>query len=87
MATGGSKVIKDLEKEQKTRQTRMIRDGLDAALLDIATFYRDVLMVQAGASDGLINKELENEINALAAKPNLKPLSKRSTPLWMPALI
>jgi DNA polymerase-3 subunit delta' len=33
MATGGSKAIKDLEKEQKTRQTRMIRDGLDAALL------------------------------------------------------
>ena len=68
MATGGSKAIKDLEKEQKTRQTRMIRDGLDAALLDIATFYRDVMMVQAGANDGLINKELETEIRALAEK-------------------
>ena len=68
MATGGSKAIKDLEKEQKTRQTRMIRDGLDAALLDIATFYRDVMMVQAGANDGLINKELETEIAAVAEK-------------------
>jgi DNA polymerase-3 subunit delta' len=68
MATGGSKAIKDLEKEQKTRQTRMIRDGLDAALLDIATFYRDVMMVQAGANDALINKELEAEIIAVAAK-------------------
>ena len=68
MATGGSKAIKDLEKEQKTRQTRMIRDGLDAALLDIATFYRDVMMVQAGANDALINKELETEIRAVAAK-------------------
>jgi len=68
MATGGSKAIKDLEKEQKTRQTRMIRDGLDAALLDIATFYRDVMMVQAGSSDALINKELEAEITATAAK-------------------
>jgi DNA polymerase-3 subunit delta' len=68
MATGGSKAIKDLEKEQKTRQTRMIRDGLDAALLDIATFYRDVMMVQAGANDGLINKELEVEIAAMAEK-------------------
>ena len=68
MATGGSKAIKDLEKEQKTRQTRMIRDGLDGALLDIATFYRDVMMVQAGSNDGLINKELEAEINAVAAK-------------------
>jgi DNA polymerase-3 subunit delta' len=68
MATGGSKAIKDLEKEQKTRQTRMIRDGLDAALLDIATFYRDVMMVQAGANDALINKELETEIRTLAEK-------------------
>lgn len=68
MATGGSKAIKDLEKEQKTRQTRMIRDGLDAALLDIATFYRDVMMVQAGANDALINKELEAEIRAIAEK-------------------
>ena len=68
MATGGSKAIKDLEKEQKTRQTRMIRDGLDAALLDIATFYRDVMMVQAGANDALINKELETEIRAIAEK-------------------
>ena len=49
----------------------MIRDGLDAALLDIATFYRDVMMVQAGASDALINKELEAEFNAVAA--NTKP--------------
>jgi len=46
----------------------MIRDGLGAAFLDIATFYRDVMMVQAGASDELINKELEDEINALAAQ-------------------
>jgi DNA polymerase-3 subunit delta' len=68
MATGGSKAIKDLEKEQKTRQTRMIRDGLDAALLDIATFYRDVMMVQSGANDGLINRELEAEIRTLAEK-------------------
>ncbi len=68
MATGGSKAIKELEKEQKARQTRMIRDGLDAALLDIATFYRDVMMVQAGANDALINKELEAEIRALAEK-------------------
>jgi DNA polymerase-3 subunit delta' len=44
----------------------MVRDGLDAALLDIATFYRDVMMVQAGSGEALINKELENEIQAYA---------------------
>ena len=67
MATGASKAIKELEKEQKTRSTRMVRDGLDAALLDLATFYRDVMMVQAGANDGLINKELEHQISTYAA--------------------
>jgi DNA polymerase-3 subunit delta' len=77
MAIGGSKAIKDLEKEQKTRQTRMIRDGLDAALLDIATFYRDVMMVQAGANDGLINKELETEIRTLAAKTKAQNTIKK----------
>ena len=71
MATGGAKAIKELEKEQKTRSTRMVRDGLDAALLDIATFYRDVMMMQAGANDGLINKELESQIRTYAA--NTKP--------------
>jgi len=71
MATGGSKAIKELEKEQKTRSTRMVRDGLDAALLDIATFYRDVMMVQAGSADSLINQELENQITTYAT--NTKP--------------
>ncbi len=66
MASGASKAIKDLEKEQKTRSTRMVRDGLDAALLDIATFYRDVMMVQAGSVDALINKELEHQITTYA---------------------
>ena len=68
MATGGSKAIKELEKEQKTRSTRMVRDGLDAALLDIATFYRDVMMVQSGATDSLVNKELEEQITSYAQK-------------------
>ena len=71
MASGGSKAIKDLEKEQKTRSTRMVRDGLDAALLDIATFYRDVMVVQAGSVDALINKELEHQITTYAK--NTKP--------------
>ncbi len=68
MATGGSKALKDLAAEQKTRATRMVRDSLDGALLDIATFYRDVMMVQGGSDDALINTELAPQINALAHK-------------------
>jgi DNA polymerase-3 subunit delta' len=46
----------------------MVRDSLDGALLDIATFYRDDMMVQAGSDDALINVELAPQISALAHK-------------------
>ena len=68
MATGGAKAIKELEKEQKSRTTRMVRDSIDGALLDIATFFRDVMMVQAGATDSLINTDMKDAITAYAHK-------------------
>jgi DNA polymerase-3 subunit delta' len=66
LAAGGSKAIKELEKEQKSRSTRMARDYLDRALLDLSTLYRDVLLVQSGSSDSLINQDLKEQINKLA---------------------
>ena len=66
MATGGAKALKELEKEQKSRATRMVRDSLDGALLDLATLYRDVLMVQSSMGESLINKELAEKIMKLA---------------------
>ena len=39
-----------IEERQKSRATRLKRDSLDRALLDLAGFYRDVLAVQLGAS-------------------------------------
>ena len=68
MATGGSKAVKELEKEQKSRSTRMVRDSIDGALLDIATFYRDVMMVQSGNTDSMINTDMYEAIMAYAAK-------------------
>jgi DNA polymerase-3 subunit delta' len=68
MATGGAKAIKELEKEQKSRATRAVRDGLDAALLDIATFYRDVMLVQSGATDSIINIDMVDQITTYAHK-------------------
>ncbi len=66
MATGGSKAVKELEKEQKSRATRMIRDSIDGALLDLATFYRDVMLFQSGSVDALINSDLSAEIEKCA---------------------
>jgi DNA polymerase-3 subunit delta' len=67
LATGGSKAIKELEKEQKTRSTRLVRDTLDGALLDLLTVYRDVLLVQSHSKDLLINSEMIDQIHKIAA--------------------
>ena len=57
LATGGAKAIKELEKDQKIRSTRLVRDYLDRALLDLATFYRDVLLFQSNLKTILINAD------------------------------
>jgi DNA polymerase-3 subunit delta' len=67
MVTGGAKAVKELEKEQKSRSTRMVRDSIDGALLDIATFYRDVMMVQSGNMESMINTNMREEIESYAA--------------------
>ena len=64
IASGGAKALKELEKEQKSRSTRIVRDTLDNALLDLATFYRDALFVLEGQE--LINQDLANEIKKFA---------------------
>ena len=66
LVAGGAKVVKELEKEQKSRSTRMVRDYLDRALLDLSTLYRDVLLVQSSSVDSLINQDLISQINQLA---------------------
>jgi len=67
MATGGAKATKELEKEQKSRSTRMVRDSIDGAFLDIATFYRDVMMVQSGITESIINTDMREQIESYAA--------------------
>jgi DNA polymerase-3 subunit delta' len=77
MATGGAKAVKELEKEQKSRSTRMVRDSIDGALLDIVTFYRDVMMVQSGNTESMINTDMRTEIKKYAAEsPHQSPIKK-----------
>jgi DNA polymerase III subunit delta' len=77
MATGAAKAVKELEKEQKSRATRLVRDSIDGALLDLATFYRDVMMVQAGVPESLINSDMRLEIENYALNfPSNSPVRK-----------
>ena len=62
LATGGNKALKELEKEQKSRTTRLVRDNLDRALLDLATVYRDVLLAQSNSANKITNIDFQNKI-------------------------
>jgi DNA polymerase III subunit delta' len=66
ISSTNTKAIKELEKDQKSRTARMVRDYLDRALLDIATLYRDVMLVQSGQQGDLLNSDLASEIRTLA---------------------
>ncbi len=77
MISGGAKAVKDLEKEQKSSATRAVRDNIDAALLDIATLYRDVLVMQSNSSEILnidIQKEILNHSGTTSAKRTLEQI-------------
>jgi DNA polymerase III subunit delta' len=63
---GMAGAMKDLEDRQKSRATRVKRDTLDGALLDLAAFYRDVLMVQFGADVELANADREDIVRKIA---------------------
>jgi DNA polymerase III subunit delta' len=64
---GAAGALKDLENRQKSRATRVQRDSLDRALLDLAGLYRDVLAVQFGADVELANAGRREELGRLAA--------------------
>jgi len=63
---GMAGAMKDLEDRQKSRATRVKRDTLDSALLELAAFYRDVLMVQVGADVELANADRLDDLRRLA---------------------
>jgi DNA polymerase-3 subunit delta' len=63
---GMAGAMKDLEDRQKSRATRLKRDALDRALLDLAAFYRDVLAVQVGADVDLASAGHEAEVRRVA---------------------
>jgi DNA polymerase III subunit delta' len=65
---GATGAIKDLERRQKSRQTRASRDALDRALIDLASYFRDALMVSSNAGRVQPNHpDMADRVAALAA--------------------
>jgi DNA polymerase-3 subunit delta' len=63
---GSAAAIKELERRQKSRATRTQRDAIDLALVDLAGFYRDVLVVTASAPAALNHPDREPDARKAA---------------------
>lgn len=64
---GAAGALKQLEQRQKSRQTRASRDALDRALMDLATYFRDALVVSAGAGQVVANHpDMAEKVGAMA---------------------
>ena len=65
---GAAGALNALERRQKSRKTRASRDSLDRALIDLATYFRDALLVSSGASSVQHNHpDMGDEVAKLAA--------------------
>jgi DNA polymerase-3 subunit delta' len=64
---GSAAAIKELERRQKSRATRTQRDAIDLALVDLAAFYRDVLVVASGSDARLNHPDRERDARQAAA--------------------
>jgi DNA polymerase-3 subunit delta' len=74
---GMAGAISDLEKRQRSRSTRTQRDALDRALVDLAAFYRDVLVMQLGAPVHLVNTDQQEVLVGLAAESTAESTLRR----------
>jgi DNA polymerase-3 subunit delta' len=65
---GSAGQLKDLEKRQRSRATRAKRDALDRALVDLAGFYRDVLITSLRAPVPVVHTDTAAQSEAAAGK-------------------
>ncbi len=67
-ARGTAGQLKSLADKQKARQTRTNRDALDRSLVDLAAFYRDVLLVQNRANVSAAHPDFDDDVRAVALR-------------------
>jgi DNA polymerase-3 subunit delta' len=65
---GAAGALKELERRQRSRATRAQRDALDRALVDLAAFYRDVLLRHAGSHISPAHPDLGDDVDTVARR-------------------
>ena len=58
--------LKELEKNQKVRATRRLRDVIDRGLMDLVSVYRDAIALATGAPGPLVNEEVRGDVEQVA---------------------
>jgi DNA polymerase-3 subunit delta' len=66
VARGAVGAVRDLERRQRSRATRTQRDALDRALIDLAAFYRDVLLEQSGSPVQRAHPDFDKDVRSVA---------------------
>jgi len=77
LVRGGAGALKELEERQKSRATRVKRDSLDQALLDLVAFYRDALAVRFGAAVELATEDRRADLEAVARSATPEQILRR----------
>ncbi|WP_219417152.1 DNA polymerase III subunit delta' [Pseudonocardia nigra] len=76
-ARGAKAAERDLERQQKSRNTRNQRDALDRALVDLAGFFRDALVVGSGAQVPLTHPDRQADIRRAAGEWSRESVLRR----------
>ena len=61
-------MVRELQENQKRRAKQALKDELDRALIDLLAIYRDILIVQLGAGQKLINEDLHDLVDDVAQR-------------------
>jgi DNA polymerase-3 subunit delta' len=60
--------MSQLEEQAKARQRRAVNDSVDRVLMDLVTVYRDLIVLQHGSRQSLVNEELRGELTELGRR-------------------
>jgi len=74
---GAAGQLKELEEQQGLRTKRFVRDHLDSVLLELTSYYRDVLVAQTAPGTALINTDCTESISQTAAGSSPETTIKR----------
>lgn len=73
---GSAGVLKELERKQKSRHTRASRDALDRTLIDLASYFRDALVLSVGAGSVLNHPDMADRLEPMVGKVSAESLLK-----------